>query len=54
MTADAMTLAARYLESVVEELQLCPYARPACRAGRRTLEERLRALRAQPDGESTA
>lgn len=28
-----MTLAARYIESVVEGLQLCPYARPARRAG---------------------
>ena len=28
-----MALAARYLESVVEGLELCPYARPARRAG---------------------
>jgi hypothetical protein len=33
MSEDAMALAARYLESVVEGLQLCPYARPARRAG---------------------
>ena len=33
MTEDVLALAARYLESVVEGLQLCPYARPARRAG---------------------
>ncbi|MBI3372394.1 MAG: DUF1415 family protein [Betaproteobacteria bacterium] len=33
MTGDAMALAARYLESVIEGLDLCPYARPARRAG---------------------
>jgi hypothetical protein len=33
MAEDAMLLAARYLESVVEGLELCPYARPARRAG---------------------
>lgn len=33
MAEDAMALAARYLESVVEGLELCPYARPARCAG---------------------
>jgi len=33
-----MALAARYLESVVEGLELCPYARPARRAGRVRME----------------
>ena len=33
LTEDAMALAARYLESVVEDLDLCPYARPSRRAG---------------------
>jgi hypothetical protein len=33
MAEDVIALAARYLETVVEELQLCPYARPARRAG---------------------
>ena len=32
-TGDALSLAARYLESVVEGLELCPYAAPARRAG---------------------
>lgn len=33
MVEDAMLLASRYLESVVEGLELCPYARPVRRAG---------------------
>lgn len=30
---DVIALAARYLESVIEDLDLCPYARPSRRAG---------------------
>ena len=33
MAGDALSLAARYLESVVEDLDLCPYAAQARRAG---------------------
>src|SRR4051812_11174581 len=38
MAEDVLTLAARYLESVVEDLELCPYAGPARLAGRLRME----------------
>jgi hypothetical protein len=44
---DALSLAARYLESVVEGLNLCPYAAPARRAGAVRLERIVSAQDAQ-------